>query len=60
MKCIKSESGEVKRVKESVASLRVKTGDWSYCPKAEWKEQKRKEKEKKETKKTNKKKKSEK
>lgn len=38
MKCIKSNStGEVVRVKDVLAAVRVKNGDWVYCPKSEFK-----------------------
>lgn len=37
MKCIKSITGEIKRVSNDQASRLVSTGSYSYCPKAEWK-----------------------
>lgn len=43
MKCIKSKSGKtIERVKDEVASAKVKTGMWNYCPKSEWKKATRK------------------
>jgi len=38
MKCIKSKSGKtIERVKDDVAMKKVDSGNWSYCPKSEWK-----------------------
>jgi len=36
MKCITNGS-TIKRVKEEVALKQVNSGQWSYCPKSEWK-----------------------
>lgn len=41
MKCVKSVSGEIKRVTDSHAEKLVKKG-WSYIPKKEWKDTARK------------------
>jgi len=38
MKTIKQKSGKIERVKDSEAILRVKSGNWEYCPKSEWKQ----------------------
>ena len=37
MKCIKSKDGEIRRVKEDEADLKVKQYGWSFVPKSEWK-----------------------
>ena len=44
MKCIKVikqaksyELGEIRRVENSEADLKVSTGYWAFCPKSEWK-----------------------
>jgi hypothetical protein len=44
MKCIKVikqaksyELGEIRRVDNSEADLKVSTGYWAFCPKSEWK-----------------------
>ena len=51
MKCIKTikktnsrEIGEVIRINDKEAELKVKGGYWSYIPKSEWKEYKGKSK----------------
>ena len=41
MKCVKSNTGEIKRVTNERAEAMVKTG-WVYIPKKEWKETVRK------------------
>lgn len=39
MKCVKNvETGEVKRLSEEMATFRVNSGLWKFCPKKEWKE----------------------
>ena len=38
MKCIKSVDGVISRVHEDRAEIKVKTGDWMYVPKSEWKQ----------------------
>ena len=42
MKTIKTANGSIMRVKDEVAARLVKTPDYSYCPKDEWKKQERK------------------
>lgn len=38
MKCVRNqETGEVKRLPEEMATFRVNSGLWSFCPKSEWK-----------------------
>ena len=37
MKCVKSDSGKIERVKDDIAGSRVDSGKWAYCGKAEWK-----------------------
>lgn len=37
MKCIKSDAGVISRVNEKLAETKVKTGDFKYVPKSEWK-----------------------
>ena len=39
MKCIKNQndSSQIKRVNNKEAVELVKTGNWYYCPKSEWK-----------------------
>ena len=37
MKCIKSEDGVLNRVNDTQADTKVRTGEWSYVPKQEWK-----------------------
>ena len=37
MKCVKSSSGKIDRVKDDIAFSRVKSGKWNYCGKSEWK-----------------------
>lgn len=44
MKCIKvikktnsNELGTIRRVDDKEAETRVKTGNWAFCPKSEWK-----------------------
>jgi len=39
MKCVKSTTGKIERVQDSVADKRVKTGDWVFASKIEWKNQ---------------------
>ena len=39
MKCVKSSSGKIERVGEEKAFRRVKSGEWSYCGKAEWRKE---------------------
>ena len=39
MKCIKSKDGEIRRVKEDEANLKVSQYGWSFVPKSEWKVQ---------------------
>ena len=38
-KTIKNKDGRVIRVSNDEAVTRVKTGDWKYCPKSEFKRQ---------------------
>ena len=37
MKCIKNKEGEIRRVKEDEADLKVKVHGWKFVPKSEWK-----------------------
>lgn len=37
MKCIKNINGEIRRVRNDQAVTHVKSGDWEYIPKSEWK-----------------------
>ncbi len=37
MKCIKSKEGEIRRVKEDEADLKVAQYGWVFVPKSEWK-----------------------
>jgi hypothetical protein len=37
MKCIKSKEGEIRRVKEDEADLKVLQYGWVFVPKSEWK-----------------------
>ncbi len=37
MKCIKSKEGEIRRVKEQEADLKVFQYGWVFVPKSEWK-----------------------
>jgi hypothetical protein len=37
MKCIKSKEGEIRRVKEDEADVKVKQYGWNFVPKSEWK-----------------------
>ena len=37
MKCIKSKEGEIRRVKEEEADLKVLQYGWVFVPKSEWK-----------------------
>lgn len=37
MKCIKSKEGEIRRVKEEEADLKVLKYGWVFVPKSEWK-----------------------
>ena len=37
MKCIKSKQGEIRRVKEEEADLKVLQYGWVFVPKSEWK-----------------------
>ena len=37
MKCIKSKDGEIRRVKEEEADLKVFQYGWVFVPKSEWK-----------------------
>lgn len=46
MKCIINDKGIIKRVKDKTASKMVATGQWSYCPKAMWKEDRKTKKKK--------------
>ncbi len=46
MKCIKNTDGEIRRVRDDHAATQVKSGDWMYIPKSEWKEATRPSKEK--------------
>jgi hypothetical protein len=41
MKCVKKH-GEIKRVSDDQAFEMVKQKGWEYCPKHEWKEQRKK------------------
>ncbi len=38
MKCIINTDGEIRRVRDDQAAGQVKSGDWMYIPKSEWKE----------------------
>lgn len=44
MKTIKDKTGELSRVKENEAEIKVKSGNWTYAPKSEWKATIRKQK----------------
>jgi hypothetical protein len=37
MKCIKNKEGEIRRVKEDEADVKVKQYGWNFVPKSEWK-----------------------
>lgn len=37
MKCVKNVDGIIRRVKDEQATAYVKSGDWKYVPKSEWK-----------------------
>jgi hypothetical protein len=37
MKCIKNKEGEIRRVKEDEADLKVNQYGWNFVPKSEWK-----------------------
>jgi len=37
MKCIKNKEGEIRRVKEEEADLKVLQYGWEFVPKSEWK-----------------------
>ena len=37
MKCIKNKEGEIRRVKEEEADLKVLQYGWMFVPKSEWK-----------------------
>lgn len=37
MKTIKDKNGELSRVKDQEADLKVKSGNWTYAPKSDWK-----------------------
>jgi len=37
MKCIKNVDGTIRRVKDDVAMAHVKSNDWEFIPKSEWK-----------------------
>lgn len=37
MKCIKNKEGEIRRVKEDEADLKVNQYGWNFVPKYEWK-----------------------
>jgi hypothetical protein len=39
MKCIKNKEGEIRRVKEDEADVKVKQYGWNFVPKSEWKVQ---------------------
>jgi len=39
MKCIIAKDGKIDRVHDSVAENRVKSGDWMFASKTEWKNQ---------------------
>jgi len=36
-KCIKHTSGKIKRVSDEVAGIKVKSGEYTYCSKSDWK-----------------------
>ena len=38
MKCIKNTDGEIRRVRDDQAADQVKSGNWMYVPKSEWKD----------------------
>jgi len=41
MKCIRNnETFEIRRIRDRDAQIRVSSGKWSYCQKADWKKQK--------------------
>lgn len=42
MKCVKDLADNVKRVSNEKADAYVKTGEYKYCPKREWKESRKK------------------
>lgn len=44
MKCVINTDGKVERVGDEIAFNRVKTGEWKYCDKQEWKAAVRKNK----------------
>lgn len=37
MKTIKDKNGELSRVKDKEADLKVNSGNWTFAPKSEWK-----------------------
>ena len=49
MKCIKNTKGEIRRVSNKHATTHVRTNEWKYIPKLEWKEARKKKAEAKKT-----------
>jgi len=49
MKCIKNVKGEIRRVSDRQAATHVRTNEWEYIPKSEWKEARKKKDEIKKT-----------
>jgi hypothetical protein len=39
MKCIKNQTGEIRRVADKDADVKVKSYGWAFVPKSEWKTQ---------------------
>ena len=37
MKCIKNQADEIKRINDEEAHVQVKSGNYTYCKKSEWK-----------------------
>lgn len=37
MKCIKNQTGEIRRVADKDADVKVKSYGWTFVPKSEWK-----------------------
>ena len=49
MKCIKNTKGEIRRVSDRHAATHIKTNEWKYIPKSEWKGARKKKTESKKT-----------
>lgn len=50
MKCIKNTKDEIRRVSDRQAAAHIKTNEWKYTSKSEWKEARKKKAEAKKTK----------